>query len=150
MPRPGPPAPRPGAPRPSPAHRPGRPRASRCNNSNSNNDERQSNTTTNTTTNNNNTRASRAPGTSPVGFSNGTLERRYSRTMLSPPQDMKPYLGHEGSITRANSLLRALLCYCCVFRAWDSMRTAAADAVAASAPSWLIRDELAASSAYII
>ena len=25
-----------------------------------------------------------------VGFSNGTLERRYSRIMLSPPQNMKP------------------------------------------------------------
>ena len=25
-----------------------------------------------------------------------TLERGYSRIMLSPPQNMKPYLGHEG------------------------------------------------------
>lgn len=31
-----------------------------------------------------------------LGFSNCTLERRYSRIMLSPPQNMKPYLGHEG------------------------------------------------------
>ena len=31
-----------------------------------------------------------------LGFSNGTLERRYSRIMLSPPQNTKPYLGHEG------------------------------------------------------
>ena len=26
-----------------------------------------------------------------LGFSNGTLERRYSRIMLSPPQNMKPF-----------------------------------------------------------
>ena len=26
-------------------------------------------------------------------FSNGTLERRYSRIMLSPPRNMKPYFG---------------------------------------------------------
>ena len=31
-----------------------------------------------------------------LGFSNGTLERRYSRIMLSPPQNVKTYLGHEG------------------------------------------------------
>ena len=31
-----------------------------------------------------------------LGFSNGTLERRYSRIMQSPPQNMKPYLGYEG------------------------------------------------------
>ena len=31
-----------------------------------------------------------------LGFSNGTLERRCSRIMLSPPQSMKPYLGHKG------------------------------------------------------
>ena len=30
------------------------------------------------------------------GLSNGTLERRYSRIMLSTPQNMTPYLGHEG------------------------------------------------------
>ena len=43
-----------------------------------------------------------------IGFSNGTLERRYSRMMLSPPQNMKLYLGHWGSIIRACSLLRVL------------------------------------------
>ena len=31
-----------------------------------------------------------------IGFSFGTLERRYSRIMLSQPQNMKPYLRHEG------------------------------------------------------
>ena len=31
--------------------------------------------------------------------------------MLSPPQNMKPYLGHCGSIMRAYSLLRVLLCF---------------------------------------
>ena len=31
-----------------------------------------------------------------LGFRNGTLERRYSRMMLSPPQNMKPCLGHCG------------------------------------------------------
>ena len=31
-----------------------------------------------------------------LGFSSGTLERRYSRIILSPPQKMKPDLGHEG------------------------------------------------------
>ena len=33
-----------------------------------------------------------------VGFSNGTLERRYARIMLSPPQNMKPYLGHYARV----------------------------------------------------
>ena len=28
-----------------------------------------------------------------VGFSNGTLERRYSRIMLSPPQNMRTIFG---------------------------------------------------------
>ena len=46
----------------------------------------------------------------PLGFSNGTLERWYSRIMLSPPQNMKPYLGHEGQ-HYAYSLLRVLLCF---------------------------------------
>ena len=46
-----------------------------------------------------------------LGFSNGTLERRYSRIMLPPPQNMKPYLGHWGSIMRAYCLLRVLLCF---------------------------------------
>ena len=46
-----------------------------------------------------------------LGFSNGILERRYSRIMLSPPQNMKPYLGHHARIMRAYSLLRILLCF---------------------------------------
>ena len=31
-----------------------------------------------------------------IGFSHGTLERRCSRIMLPRPQNIKPYLGHEG------------------------------------------------------
>ena len=31
--------------------------------------------------------------------------------MLSPPQNMKPYLGHYARIMRAHSLLRVLLCF---------------------------------------
>ena len=46
-----------------------------------------------------------------LGFSNGTLQRWYSRIMLSPPQNMKPYLGHYARIMRAYSLLRVLLCF---------------------------------------
>ena len=46
-----------------------------------------------------------------LGFSNGTLERRYSRIMLSPPQNMKPYVGHYDRIMRGYSLLRVLLCF---------------------------------------
>ena len=63
-------------------------------------------------------RTPRPPAASPVafsasllGFRNGTLERRYSRIMLSPPLNMKPNLGHCGSIMRAYSLLRVLLCF---------------------------------------
>ena len=33
----------------------------------------------------------------------------YSRIMLSPPQNMTPYLGHYAPIMRACSLLRVLL-----------------------------------------
>ena len=43
-----------------------------------------------------------------LGFCNGTLARWYSGIMLSPPQNMKPYLG---STMRAYSLLRVLLCF---------------------------------------
>ena len=46
-----------------------------------------------------------------LGSSSGTLERQYSRIMLSPPQNMKPYLGHYARIIRAYSLLRVLLCF---------------------------------------
>ena len=46
-----------------------------------------------------------------LGFSNGILERRYSRVMLSPPQNMKPYSGHCARIMCAYSLLRVLLCF---------------------------------------
>ena len=40
--------------------------------------------------------ASKDLGSENLGFRNGTLERRYSRIMLSPPRNMKPYLGHCG------------------------------------------------------
>ena len=53
----------------------------------------------------------RSSRSAPLGFSDGTLERRYSRIMLSPPQTMKPYLGHYARIMRAYSLLRVLLCF---------------------------------------
>ena len=46
-----------------------------------------------------------------LGLSNGTLERRYSHIMQSPPQNMKPYLGHDARIMPAYSLLRVLLCF---------------------------------------
>ena len=54
-----------------------------------------------------------------LGFSNGTLERRYSRIMLSPPQNMKPYLGHYARIMRAYSLLHVLLCVLIVLAALE-------------------------------